>query len=298
MKLYALSYNGYRLDYRMNLGDNIQSIAASRLLPHLDGYVSREGLNTIEEPCIVSLNGYFMGSNNWPPSDKVIPIPFAFHMSPSYEKIICSADGLRYLKEHEPIGCRDRGTAERLQKHGVDAYYSKCVTLTLDTRESSPEAGKVYVVGVTKKLQRIIPKSLLKDSVYVEQSKVELPNVPDEKRRELAEHLLEDFKQNASLVITTRIHCAMPCIAMGIPVVFLFNKRKKSDYRLHLIEDLVGINYVNESLLFSKFVAKHYTKKINWSPAPLDIKEEKLAIKAGYLKAFEQAKERYRAKFN
>lgn len=297
MKIYALSYTGHKLDYRINLGDNIQSIAASRLLPSFDGYVSRESLNRINEPCIVSLNGYFMASNNWPPSDNVIPIPFAFHISPSYEKVICSKEGINFLKEHQPIGCRDKGTAEVLKKYGVEAYYSKCVTLTLDSREAVPKNGKVYVVGINKNLQKIIPKSTLKDSIYVEQSKIELPNVPDHKKVELAEHLLEEFKNNASLVITNRIHCAMPCIAMGIPVIFLFNRRKKTDYRVHIIEDLVGINYINESLLFSNAIAKYYSNKINWSPTAIDIQAEKKAIKSAYLEALSRAKDRYNIKF-
>jgi len=298
MKTYALSYTGsQKLDYRINLGDNIQSIAASRLLPTIDGYVPRDALHQINEPCIVSLNGYFMGSINWPPADNVIPIPFAFHLSPSYEKVVCSEEGLRYLKSHQPIGCRDKGTVKKLKKYGVDAYYSKCVTLTLEKRAITPKMGKVYIVGVTKTLQKIIPKSVLEDSIYVEQSKIELPNVPDEKRRELAEHLIDGFKKNASLVITSRIHCAMPCIAMGIPVVFLFNHRKKSDYRVHLIEDLVGIQYVRESLLFSRTIAQYYARKIDWSPSAIDIEAEKKAIKSAYLKAYSRAKQAYNNQF-
>jgi hypothetical protein len=297
MKIFALSYTGYKLDYRINLGDNIQSIAAAKLLPKIDGYVSREALNKISTPCIVSLNGYFMASENWPPSENVIPIPFAFHISPSYEKIICSESGLNFLKMHEPIGCRDQGSTSILKKYGIQAYYSKCVTLTLDKRVTTPKDGKVYVVGVTKQLQKVIPKSILKDAVNVEQSKIELPNFTDDEKRKLAEHLLDDFKKNASLIITSRIHCAMPCIAMGIPVVFLFNSRKKSDYRVHIIEDLVGINYVNESLLSFKLIAKYYSKKINWTPASLDIEDEKARIKSAYLNAFETAKKTYYKRF-
>ena len=84
---------------------------------------------------------------------------------------------------------------------------------------------------------------------------------------------------------------------MGIPVVFLFNSRKKSDYRVHIIEDLVGINYVNESLLSFKLIAKYYSKKINWTPASLDIEDEKARIKAAYLNAFETAKKTYYKRF-
>lgn len=293
MKTFALNYTGYKLDYRINLGDEIQTIAASKLLPSLDGYISRETLNEVMEPCIVSLNGFFMDSPNWPPSNYVVPIPFAFHISKKYEENICSTEGLKYLKQHAPIGCRDRGTLSILKKHGVDAYYSKCLTLTLDKREAPPINGKVHIVGVTDNLQKVIPDSILKNSVYVNQSKIELPCVPGQTRRDLATHLLNHYKNNASLVITSRIHCAMPCIAMGIPVVFLYSSKKKSDYRVHIIEDLIGINYINESLLFLKNVANYYSKKINWTPNPIDIEDEKNIIKAQYLDAYSRAKDFY-----
>ncbi len=293
MKTLALEYTGYKLDYRINLGDEIQTIAAARLLPTLDGYVSREALNKVKEPCIVSLNGFFMDSKNWPPSNFVVPIPFSFHISKKYETVICSPEGLNYLNRHAPIGCRDRGTLKILQKYEVDAYYSKCLTLTLKRRESPPVDGKVHVVGVTDSLQKVIPDSILKNSIYINQSKIELPRVPSQVRRELATQLLDYYKSNASLVITSRIHCAMPCIAMGIPVVFLYRTSKRSDYRVHIIEDLIGINYVNELLLFSKFTAKYYSNKINWNPEPLNIETEKNIISSQFLDTYSRTKAIY-----
>ncbi len=76
MKTFALEYTGYKLDYRINLGDEIQTISASRLLPAVDGYVSREALNEVKEPCIVSLNGFFMDSENWPH----LTMSFLYHL--------------------------------------------------------------------------------------------------------------------------------------------------------------------------------------------------------------------------
>lgn len=297
MKIFTLAYTGYKLDYRINLGDEIQTIAAARLLPKIDGSVSREALNKVTEPCIVSLNGFFMDSDNWPPSDQVVPIPFAFHISKKYEKNICSPAGLAYLKQYMPIGCRDKGTVKILQKHGVDAYYSKCVTLTLARREQEPANGKVYIVGVTDSLQRVIPEAIRKEAIYVNQSKVELPQVPTALKQDLANHLLENYKANASLVITSRIHCAMPCIAMGIPVLFLISSKKKSDYRVHLIEDIIGIHYINEALLFASITQNYYRKKINWNPKAADIEQEKEVIKTGYLKALSKAQADYSKRF-
>jgi hypothetical protein len=119
IKTYLLEYTGGKLDHRINLGDEIQSIAAKRILKNIDGYVSREGLNNITEPCIVSLNGFFLDSSNWPPSKSVIPIPFAFHVSKKYEKLICSARGIEYLKKYEPIGCRDLQSSNILKNMGL-----------------------------------------------------------------------------------------------------------------------------------------------------------------------------------
>lgn len=298
MKYFTLAYSGAKLDYRINLGDEIQSVAAARLLPRVDGAVSREKLNMVSEPCIVSMNGFFMDSPNWPPTDKVVPIPFAFHISKKYEKHICSEAGLAYLKRFEPIGCRDRATHQILEKRGVEAYYSKCLTLTLDKRAVAPDRGKVYVVGVTSALQKVIPEELLNDAVFVNQSKVQLPNFSPELKRQMAQELLEDYKQNASLVITSRIHCAMPCIAMGIPVVFLFSKQRRDDYRVHIIEDIIGIHYIDERFLFLKPVRNYYKKAINWNPGVKDIEAEKQVIKTQYKAAIGRAEKNYARLFS
>ncbi|MHB9292886.1 hypothetical protein Holit_01999 [Hollandina sp. SP2] len=42
-----------------------------------------------------------------------------------------SPAGIKYLKKHEPIGCRDYGTVKLLGKYGINAYFSGCLTLTL-----------------------------------------------------------------------------------------------------------------------------------------------------------------------
>jgi hypothetical protein len=42
----------------------------------------------------------------------------------------------------------------------------------------------------------------------------------EEQKFEIAESYLRDYAQ-AKLVITSRIHCALPCLAMGVPVIFI-----------------------------------------------------------------------------
>lgn len=293
MKKYALEYSGYEFDYFFNLGDEIQTLAAVRLLGGVDGYVSREFLNHANIPGLVSLNGFFMGSDNWPPHESIIPIIYSFHLDKKYESIICSAAGVEYLKKHEPIGCRDLGTAKVLSKYGIDAFYSGCLTLTFPKRKSvnSVVAKEIFIVGVDKDLESAIPKSIRKKAIRINQSSLRLPEISCRLKREMAQELLDGYAKNAKLIITSKIHCAMPCLAMGIPVVFLYPADKRDDYRVHLIEDLIPINYINRSTVLRRLgLQKIFSDKVDWNPLEIDFESRKKEIENGYFKAIEQAK--------
>ncbi|SDW73231.1 Polysaccharide pyruvyl transferase [Pseudomonas kuykendallii] len=282
-----LEYTGAIFERFVNLGDDIQTLAVSRLVPRVDGYVSREALNQIAEPCTVPMNGFFMNTGNWPPSAQVSPVFFAFHISPPAQAVICSPEGIDYLRRWQPIGCRDRGTQALLERHGVQAYYSRCVTLTLPRREQSPEGeGEVFLVGLSPAARRTVPASIRKRAVVVDQAKLRLPIGNTRLRLELAGELLDQYRRRARLVITSKIHCAMPCIAMGIPVVFLYDAARRDDYRVKIIEDLVGIHYVHNSGPLAALRNLHLARGIDWNPPPLDIESLKLEIAAEFGRAF------------
>ncbi len=297
MKYLALEYTGPVFDKRVNLGDEIQTIAVSRLLPRVDGYVSREALDTATESGVIPLNGYFMNSEHWPPAPGLTPTFLSFHLTPAAEKIICSPESIAYLKTHEPIGCRDTGTMDILGRYGVEAYYSKCLTLTLEKRREHVTDGKIYIVDVRKICYSIIPRTLRKKAVWINPGRLRLPSVPSHIKLELAEHLLQTYKLTASLVITSKIHCALPCIAMGIPVVFLYPGFDRDDYRVKIIHDLIGINYVPSSWLDRKVLNYYRSNRINWNPEPIDIENEKEVIKKRFYEALRRAELRHESKF-
>ncbi len=249
MNIYTIEYSGKSFEDWANLGDDIQSLAAKKLLPRVDGGVSRERLRSPGAPGVISMNGYFLGQCDWPPSPDLQPFFFAFHVTPGSVAKVCSPEGIAYLKQHEPIGCRDQGTMHLLQKHGVKAFYSKCVTLTLPRRDKAPQNGRIYMVGLSKGAVAAVPKRIRRQAVLVDQAKLRLPDIRPSLKEELSQHLLDTYSKTAALVITSKIHCAMPCIAMGIPVVFLYDKSKQDDYRVNIIKDLVGIQYVGEGRL-------------------------------------------------
>ena len=164
-----------------------------------------------------------------------------------------SEKGIAYLKNHQPIGCRDQFTVDTLMEKGIEAYFTGCLTLTLDTYKvedslrgeeiyivdplygyttnkkvvrnyktliRSVLSGKIFELGKRKKhLDTIIDSSLLESAIYVNQ---EPParKYTDVEKFEMAEDLLRKYAK-AKLVITSRIHCALPCLAMGTPVIFI-----------------------------------------------------------------------------
>lgn len=289
----ALEFTGEPFDRVFNLGDEIQTLAAQALLPRVDGHVCRERLDAVHEPCIVPLNGFFMQSAHWPPAPAVTPLFFAFHVAPASQPLIASPEGIDYLNRHGPIGCRDEGTTRLLAGHGIDAYTSRCVTLTLPRRESEPANGKVFLVaGTDLDFASIIPRSIRREAIQVNQAKLRLPHLSAALRRAMAAEVLAAYRNHARLVITSKIHCALPCVAMGIPVVFLYGRSRRDDYRVRLVDELIGINFVDDSRLTGRALNPLRSRQIDWSPAAPDIEALKCRIRERFAAALALAEQR------
>jgi exopolysaccharide biosynthesis predicted pyruvyltransferase EpsI len=63
----------------------------------------------------------------------------------------------------------------------------------------------------------------------------------------MAESVLKKYA-SAKLVVTSRLHCALPCLAFGTPVIFVRSGFKKEYDRCRLdgITDLFNTIYVDE----------------------------------------------------
>lgn len=282
-----MKFASFRYDTSVNLGDQVQSFAAEQYLPRLDGHIDRDTLDTVSGPekTLVIMNGWFSDKpQNWPPSRAVEPVFFGFHASyyNDFNKRFLEGDSIAYLKTQEPIGCRDRQTRDWLRERGVDAFYSKCLTLTFPKRERTPKDGKVFLVDVE---YYPVPKSLRKKGVKVSQMTV--PFYDDDTKRKMMRQLLETYKKEAALVVTSKLHCAMPCLAMGIPVVFI---GKPDDYRTTILRDM-GLSIQPYRLPKSRplrllkwalyeTLGLGYVRKKVWNPEPLDIEAEKDEIRA------------------
>ncbi len=280
----------------INIGDYIQTLAASQFLPSLDGFVDRERLSVYDgDECAVIMNGWYMHFPEfWPPSRKIHPLFVAFHVNSSAaEKMLCS-EGLSYLKQHEPIGCRDKYTCDLLTKKGIKAWFSGCLTLTLGQKYLSEEKNnfiyfvdpfipstqqkwllildvlalfrhpclvrslspkvhgdQVQISSFVKYVRaarfyrlysRLFSKKVIKNAIYIQHGCSYYNTLSNEMRLREAEKLIQLYAK-AKFVVTSRIHCALPCLGLGTPVYFTYDKtwEESSSCRLEGLMELLHV---------------------------------------------------------
>lgn len=274
-----------------NLGDNIQTLAVVNLYRNLTSPPQSEELVLLNrddlqeyagEKVILPMQGWFgmaAGEFKWPPAPQIAPVFVGFHLTTcnNSRDQLEEQDGFEYLKAHAPIGCRDLSTRDYLRENGVAAYFSGCNTLTLPRRAQMPENGKVYLVDVLPSWKEHIPAEIRENAEEVSHVCF-LETYPVQREDAIrlesdAEALLRKYRDTAKLVITSRIHCAMPCLAMGIPVIFLC--RNKNDERFSVLQHFVHTYNLNEAAL------------VDWSPQPLEFEALKKAMICNAVKRME-----------
>jgi hypothetical protein len=249
-----------------NLGDDVQRLAAQQFLPRVDVEVDRDAMSAIQAlsgTIRLIMNGWFMLHRNpewlrsaenalargrlrkpllravrgmraalgydWPPPQNVDPLFVSFHADPGFR----SSGAIEYLKRHAPIGCRDLDTLDWLQSQGVPAWFSGCLTLTLP-RSNVARTNEVCLVEAVRKehsrwseeFLRRLPDSLRTHAVTLTHR---IEDMDWSRRAETARQRLERYAA-ARLVITSRIHCLLPCLAIGTPVIFINNQKGVQRY--------------------------------------------------------------------
>lgn len=206
-----------------NLGDEIQSLAARRFLPRVNYFFNRDSLGTTAvkegESVKVILNGWFFKKGSqWPPPRHIEPLITSFHIDQGARQSILSTSGVDYLKQHEPIGARDLFTLDLLRKAGLKAFFSGCLTLTLERPQVARSEDLIVTNHVAEPIVRLIASRTGKRIVATSHSDCHKTH-PDARLIE-AQRLLDIYAE-ASCVVTSRLHCALPCLAFGTPVLLL-----------------------------------------------------------------------------
>ena len=205
-----------------NIGDEIQCLAASRFLPQVDYLIHRERTDTFkcDEKVSVIMNHWWLwDKKHFPPSNAIEPLFVSFHLQYKLrnEKFL-NKNVIQYFKDHEPIGCRDRGTAERLKSEGINAYFSGCMTTTLlpnPLLKHKYMDGYILCVDAPKEVIQAIKARTNRKVICIEREQ----NVcfSYEQRMRIAKFTLFLY-HNAHCVITIALHAALPSTAFGTPV--------------------------------------------------------------------------------
>jgi len=240
-----------------NLGDEIQSIAAERFLPRVDLTIDRDRLDRLplfnRRSFKLIMNGWFSHLPElWPPHPRIDPLLLSMHITDSVTRlnrnatkpseVMLRGKGLDYLKAHQPVGARDLWTVALLKQHGIDTYFSGCLTLTLQRPPGVAREDFICVNDVPPAVAEKIARET--DARIVATTNIDRVTRGYARRRDQALARLRIFAA-AKVVVTTRLHCALPCLAMGTPVLFL---RPEESNRFAGLSELVASCTVEDFL--------------------------------------------------
>ena len=263
-----------------NLGDHIQIVAAERLLARADISIgqridrddeiaSAPSLDGGDASAGVLLNGWYKTNpEEWPPNPRLSPIYLGFHIRLFQSPSLIGPEAIEHYRAHEPIGCRDEYTRSLLSSLGVDCFVSNCLTLTFPRRLPDPaRQTEVFVVSTDKRLLELVPAGLGETQFVSHYS----GTADFESNLASAEALLKTYRERARLIVTTFLHCALPAIAMGIPVVVFYPLQDgfmhgSDRERFSSLAAMIRVHQASEAA------------KVDWSGQRVDVAQWKLKI--------------------
>ena len=259
MKYGYMNYRKHMLSNRnerpMNLGDPIQSFAVLELYKKLG--ISEKDIISLDrydladyegEDCIVLINGaenyehFAYATRFLPVSHRIHPVFVSLHLHRELTE-----NELETLQNNQPIGCRDEYTVNYLQSKGIDAFLTGCLTMLFSKRDEK-KYEKIFIVDCSENALKHIPNEIKENAEFLSQVIRMTTNSVDhrltveetEKYNTIAKNQLYRYRDEAKLVITSRLHVASPCAAMGIPVVLV---RNTFDERYQFIDRFLPLLY-------------------------------------------------------
>lgn len=287
----------------MNLGDDIQTYAAAKLLPRVDYLVNREYIDSFEsennEPVAVVMNAWWMWKKwNWPPSSCIIPKLTSMHInnygikrksSPIYGEWLTGC-GREYVEAYGPLGCRDKATVDFMKEQNIDCYFSGCLTLTLPQQKETPDKGKYICLvdlnpTMEKKARELLKDTDLEIRVFSHNCDYRKSDATIEERFEKVEEYLTQY-QNAKFVITRRLHVTLPCLALGTPVLSIVDMKDIGNTtRWGIYKDMVRL-VDNKDFLKNNFEYDFENPPAN-KPAYLELRESLIKEIQDFVKEYE-----------
>lgn len=268
-----------------NLGDYVQALAALRFLPRCDGFIGRDELCSYkgkDEICVIGNAWYRLKDEHHNINEKIHLLPISMHVEGrdiSSARAVLSK--LRKIgnSSNIGIGCRDYHTKELFERHGIKAYFSSCLTTTIDLKIIEEKLKQINSdffndYNETSEYKKIKAKLIdientVTNTDYIVFADFNFSNLrncdwlmyPDYypyrnlyKMQNLLNEVFDAYKgynsvylthtisnklypvefldvayqvlriyNKAKLVLTTRLHVALPCLAISTPVICINN---------------------------------------------------------------------------
>ena len=229
-----------------NVGDEIQSIAARRFLPRIDYYIDRDSVGAWknenqQEVVKLIANGWYMHDPYaWPISDATIsPLLISLHVNETDGQVgqaFSSSRSVNYMNSLSPVGARDEATLNLLSSWGVEAYFSACLTLTLQRDKRIRRQEYILAVSISDETFRFIKqhtkRKVVRVNPYVDKG------IDTIEKTKIAEYMLVLY-QSAACIVTTKVHAMLPGLAFGTPVLRVDEDETYDPSRYSGLADLV-----------------------------------------------------------
>lgn len=262
---------------QVNIGDWLQFFAIDYIYSQMNMSVSEDIIKiSVEEVKTYSGNDYLILPLNWSLFDskymdgdkiaispKIIPVFLSMTLGHSYKEEYFNEYNINFFKKFEPIGCRDEITMNILRSFNINAYLNGCLTSIFPKRINKESPKKIILVDVPVEVLKYIPKDYLSNCEIMTQQYYCDKN---QKREDIINNIKNQYKyykDNARLIITSRLHVASPAVAFGIPTIFT---KTIVDDRFSWLDKYIPL-----------YSADDYFK-INWKPKVPEYEEVKRKV--------------------
>ncbi|GAB6987373.1 hypothetical protein [Nocardioides pyridinolyticus] len=155
-----------------------------------------------------------------PYDPRLRPLFVSFHL---HAIDVLDQPTIEYLRAHGPIGCRDWSTVDLPLSAGVDAFFTGCVTSTVDA--VFPSLDSLDSLDRSDALALGVIDTPDPDDLPSDRPVLRLGN-SDAAHRDLdivsgtraAIEVLEDYQRRLDRVVTSRLHAYLPAVSLGLEV--------------------------------------------------------------------------------
>ena len=171
-------------------------------------------------------------------------------------------DIVEYLKKHEPIGCRDEKTRNLSTKYGIKSFLMGDYAIVFrNTGNVLTGFGrKTFLVDLSPAAYAAVPNGIKSNSKCithtVKLNSYPLDNFEDDRLYDMGKQYISQYKNEAALVISSRIHAVVPAMSMGIPVILMADN---IDYRFEWLDKFIPLYQEDDY------------EDVNWNPNPVDV---------------------------